>query len=206
RNCDARCEHRAITATSGGDGCCPEGANANTDSDCDAACGNWVREDPEQCDDGNRRSGDGCASDCKTEPDDEPASEPETTADAEAQCLALLGNPTDACNGCTCESCEQEVIACRGASNADEAKQCRDVISCATANRCIGPYCYCTAGSSGCTSGTPDGPCSEQVEAAAHSDKRDEVLARFNDTAYPLGRVMRVTTCWVNSCASSCSP
>jgi cysteine-rich repeat protein len=205
RNCDAHCEHRAITSTTGGDGCCPEGANANNDSDCADTCGNWVREGSEQCDDGNRRSGDGCASDCRNEPA-EPESEPETTSDAETQCLALLGNPTDACNGCVCESCEQEVVACRGARSADEAKQCRDVISCATANRCIGPYCYCTAGSQGCTSGTPDGPCREQVEAAAHSDEREEVIARFNDTAYPLGRVMRLTSCWVNSCASTCTP
>ena len=206
RSCDARCEHRTITAPRGGDGCCPSGANTNDDSDCAASCGNWVREDPEQCDDGNRRSGDGCGADCKTELADEPASEPQTTPDAEAQCLSLLGSPTDACNGCVCESCEQEVIACRGARNVAEAKQCRDVISCATANRCIGPYCYCLAGSQGCTSGTPDGPCREQVEAAAHSDARDEVVARFNDTSYPLGRVMRLTSCWVNSCASTCAP
>ena len=202
RSCDARCEHRPITATTGGDGCCPQGANANTDSDCDAACGNWVREDPEQCDDGNRRAGDGCSADCRNEADDTA----EISSDTETQCLALLGSSTDACNGCLCDACEPEVVACRGARNADEAQQCRDVISCATTSRCIGAYCYCQAGAQGCTSGTPDGPCREQVEAAAHSDTPSEVFARFSDTAYPLGRVMRLTSCWANSCGSSCTP
>jgi cysteine-rich repeat protein len=206
RSCDARCEHRTISATTGGDGCCPQGANASNDSDCGAVCGNWVREGSEQCDDGNLRSGDGCASDCKTEAEQAPETEDEPTPDAESQCLSLLGNPTDACSGCVCETCENEVIACRGAKNADEAKQCRDVYSCAAANRCVGTLCYCQSGTQQCTSGTPDGPCRTQIEAAAHSDKPSEVFARFNDTAYPLGRVTRLTSCWVNSCASSCTP
>lgn len=204
RTCDARCEHRAISATRGGDGCCPEGANANDDSDCEAVCGNWVREDPEQCDDGNRRSGDGCSSDCRSETAQQPDETEEP--DAQMQCLALLGNPTDACSGCVCESCEQEVIACRGAPDAEQAKQCRDVFSCALANRCVGTLCYCQSGAEQCLANGADGPCRQQVEAAAHSDNPSQVFARFNNPSYPIGRVTRLTNCWAQSCASSCTP
>lgn len=200
RTCDARCEHRTITAAEAGDGCCPSGANANTDSDCSPRCGNWVREGDEECDDGNRRSGDGCGIDCRDE-----GQAPQTPTDTTAQCLSLLGNPTDACGRCPCESCDDEVVACRGARDADEAQQCLDLISCATSNRCVGTLCYCQSGTTACTSNGPDGPCRAQIEAAAHSENPSEVLARFSDTEYPLGRVMRLTNCWANSCASVCT-
>jgi cysteine-rich repeat protein len=48
--CSAVCENTAITRPSAGDGCCPSGANANTDNDCEARCGNGVREGDETCD------------------------------------------------------------------------------------------------------------------------------------------------------------
>jgi cysteine-rich repeat protein len=198
-SCDARCTHRDITEAVGGDGCCPSGANSGSDSDCAAQCGNGTREGSEQCDDGNTRSGDGCSSDCKSEG----SGETESTQD---QCLELLGNPTDSCNGCVCSSCDDEVIACRGATKGDEAEECIGVIECALEKRCVGVTCYCQAGAEGCTSGTPDGPCRKEVEAAAHSTDPSTVFARFNDTSYPIGRVMRVTTCWLNSCSSSCQP
>jgi cysteine-rich repeat protein len=48
-----------------GDGCCPAGANANNDNDCQPVCGNKVVEGTEQCDDGNTDPNDGCDM-CKT--------------------------------------------------------------------------------------------------------------------------------------------
>lgn len=50
--CDAVCSTTAITAALGGDGCCPPGANANTDSDCTPMCGNGVLERGEACERG----------------------------------------------------------------------------------------------------------------------------------------------------------
>jgi hypothetical protein len=49
-SCTAACEHVAITAPKPGDGCCPNGANANTDDDCTPRCDNGVVESSEQCD------------------------------------------------------------------------------------------------------------------------------------------------------------
>ena len=50
------------------DGCCPDGANANTDEDCSPVCGNDVMESGEECDDGNTTPGDGCDAVCALEP------------------------------------------------------------------------------------------------------------------------------------------
>jgi sugar lactone lactonase YvrE len=49
--CQARCLFTSIDARIDGDGCCPAGANANEDSDCDPVCGNAVCEigEPETC-------------------------------------------------------------------------------------------------------------------------------------------------------------
>ena len=57
-NCDAECRHTMVTRPINGDQCCPDGANANNDSDCSATCGNGQREDNESCD------GNDCPSSC----------------------------------------------------------------------------------------------------------------------------------------------
>ncbi|MCC6748335.1 MAG: hypothetical protein IT371_11795 [Deltaproteobacteria bacterium] len=49
-SCDAVCAFTAITACKGGDGCCPTGCDAKSDSDCSPTCGNGTVEPPEQCD------------------------------------------------------------------------------------------------------------------------------------------------------------
>jgi cysteine-rich repeat protein len=56
-----------VTTPVNGDGCCTMGANANTDSDCTAVCGNDVQEMGESCDDGNTTPGDGCDGSCVLE-------------------------------------------------------------------------------------------------------------------------------------------
>ena len=49
-SCNAQCVSVPIVRPMGGDGCCPAGANANSDSDCSAMCGNRVMESGEMCD------------------------------------------------------------------------------------------------------------------------------------------------------------
>jgi hypothetical protein len=48
--CSARCTHRLIITAVAGDGCCPLRADAITDEDCHASCGNGVVEPGERCD------------------------------------------------------------------------------------------------------------------------------------------------------------
>jgi hypothetical protein len=58
--CVAACASVPVVEAIDGDGCCPPGANANTDDDCEPVCGNQVVEPGEQCDDGDDDPTDGC--------------------------------------------------------------------------------------------------------------------------------------------------
>lgn len=48
--CLAECIYTDITGNLDGDGCCPDGSNANLDNDCMPVCGNGAVEDGEACD------------------------------------------------------------------------------------------------------------------------------------------------------------
>lgn len=50
KNCNSVCTHVPILVPIPGDGCCPPGANANSDVDCKAMCGNGIVELGERCD------------------------------------------------------------------------------------------------------------------------------------------------------------
>jgi cysteine-rich repeat protein len=63
--CNAVCTFPPITTPMTGDGCCPTGANNNTDGDCAPVCGNSVVEQGEQCDDGNNVDSDACNNMCR---------------------------------------------------------------------------------------------------------------------------------------------
>ena len=64
--CGVICSNTQVTTPKGGDGCCPPGANAVTDSDCPATCGNGVLETGETCDPGIKSGAGVCktAADC----------------------------------------------------------------------------------------------------------------------------------------------
>lgn len=66
--CTAACTFPAITTPTNGDGCCPNGANANNDNDCLPVCRNGVVEGTEQCDDGNMIDTDSCKNNCTRGP------------------------------------------------------------------------------------------------------------------------------------------
>ncbi len=62
--CQAACVFPPITMPINNDGCCPTGANANTDNNCPPSCGNSVTEMGEACDDGNQIDTDACRNNC----------------------------------------------------------------------------------------------------------------------------------------------
>ncbi|HEX2731446.1 MAG TPA: hypothetical protein VHM70_07575, partial [Polyangiaceae bacterium] len=77
--CDVACAFTVTTQCVDDDLCCPEGCDANTDSDCSASCGNGTLEPgetcdpaencPAACDDGNSCTADtvtGSAANCNT--------------------------------------------------------------------------------------------------------------------------------------------
>jgi cysteine-rich repeat protein len=63
--CLAACSFPSITMPANGDGCCPVGANATNDDDCDAVCGNGIVETPsETCDTGIATGAGSCPATC----------------------------------------------------------------------------------------------------------------------------------------------
>lgn len=85
--CTTACLHSAITAAVDGDGCCPAGANANTDDDCTAMCGNGEFESGELCDTGITAGAGACPTTCN----DQQACTTDTLVSAntcQARCVA----------------------------------------------------------------------------------------------------------------------
>jgi hypothetical protein len=93
--CTAACMNMPITRASNGDGCCPDGANANSDSDCEPRCGNGVVEDGELCE------GSSCPSSCPE--DDDPCTTDGLTGSRASCDAACARTPvTRAMNGDGC--------------------------------------------------------------------------------------------------------
>lgn len=80
--CTAACTSTPITEPAPGDGCCPPDANAETDSDCSASCGNGAKEGSETCD----------GADCPTSCDDMDPCTMDVIVGSAAQCTAACTN------------------------------------------------------------------------------------------------------------------
>lgn len=192
-NCNVTCSHVRISKALSGDGCCPPGANSNTDSDCMAVCGNMTVEGNEECDDGNKQSGDGCTPDCKLE----------SKLD---QCLAEVGpNDHPDCARCNCEKCQSQTLSCYGGSDATSIKLCADLVKCGVDKGCASDACYCgTASFTTCSLGAGNGPCRAEVEAASRSTTVGDIIVRADDASYPVGRANQLAACTRDNCASEC--
>jgi hypothetical protein len=92
--CNVECMHRPIARPANNDRCCPEGANANNDSDCSASCGNGVLEDGELCD------GD-CPTSCA---DDDPCTMDRVVGNARTCNAQCQNNPISRTGPSTCMS------------------------------------------------------------------------------------------------------
>lgn len=176
--CTAECSHTPLAADGQGDLCCPRGANANVDPDCDAQCGNGVVEDGELCD-GNcpttcnddnpctedSPAGEGCAITCRHEPLDLgtvnecggcarlPDQRGSSCTVGNGTCAARGTYECDGTNNLICNATppmRQEV--CDGADN-----DCDNMVDEAVTNACGGctplahaPGESCSAGSGAC--------------------------------------------------------
>lgn len=185
-NCNVECTSTPETALVAGDGCCPAGANINTDADCVAECGNGVREPPEECD-----GTDGCDASCKVK-----------MTTAQEQCMALFPS-ADACEMCACLNCTQLTLDCYGTGTALDMK-CVDVVDCARANDCTGTPCFCGADGPVVCAILPAGPCVAEIQAAASAPDPATVFLQQNDPAFPLGRANLLGTCSVMNCPADC--
>jgi hypothetical protein len=183
-NCNAQCSHARIRSFASGDGCCPHGADASSDSDCTPECGNGVREGEEECD-GEQD----CDAACRM-----------TLAPEQSACLDLLPRSADACDHCSCTECAMERLDCVASGDAARDVHCAAIITCANASDCVGPACYCA--DEYCWR---PGPCRAVIDAAADADPGGGSVTRQTadpDTA--IGRAWLVGACKVTRCEDSC--
>jgi hypothetical protein len=137
-------------------------------------------------------AGDGCVN-CQTET-------PTQT------CLAKL-NSSDACAACTCSKCTDQTLACQGAKSSDDAMTCDAMVKCGRMTGCRNPACLCgTLDVVTCLLVGGNGPCTQQVIAAAKTSNVVTIQSRATDTNYPLGRANALGTCVDMNCATECKP
>lgn len=181
--CNAACMHTKITAPKAGDGCCPAGANATTDSDCKPSCGNGVLEKGEtcdgqcpDCDDGNpcttdtaSGSADTCSLTCRhVNRSAGSTCGGDNRCDAMGKCVAPScgdGRVDDGelCDG-NCPATCQAANECQTANVSGQDCQRK----CVTANKKAGEFCF---GGRGACDGK--GKCVQEVWYASCGGQRD---------------------------------
>jgi len=192
-NCNVKCVHIGITSIAEGDGCCPQGASANTDSDCAPICGNNIREGDEECD-----GSDICDDQCKT-----------TMTPEQRACMEVVSIEEDECKACTCNNCTSQALLCLNSGNEALDEQCSAVVKCGNRTGCIGGYCYCRTAmdlTGNCPYGIPDGPCKTEIEQAAGTTNRAIIFFQQTDWNTAVGRATNFGNCHTLNCYNICYP
>ena len=157
--CDVECAWKAVTAAKSGDGCCPPGANFNTDKDCPANCGNGILEANEVCDPGIKSGPGKCktVADCK---DSDPCTTETVTGPAcHRVCVITKSKPgiesTDGC--CPKGMSKIDDADCPPPCGPDQLTNCIDLckgVSCPSGSCCNYGTCK-PCGSGGGTTPPP---------------------------------------------------
>jgi hypothetical protein len=183
-HCDVTCVHVENTLPMPNDGCCPPGANATTDNDCPAKCGNNIVEPGEVCD-----SREGCDPTCQIK----------GTTDQ----LRCLSGAASECERCACLHCTATEVACRLNDDATIAKKCDDMVDCSATNACNdGASCYC--GPLVVCLGPPYGPCKGVIDAATGDTKFEAATSQANDRTTAVGRATAADSCRIDQCKGVC--
>ncbi len=189
-NCNAQCSRSDITSLVDGDMCCPEGANANTDGDCDPVCGNQIREGDEECD-----GAVGCDDQCKS-----------TMTDEQRSCVEDFDVVAGACEECMCTNCTDQAITCFGSGDATKDMHCSKMADCGYQYGCVGLVCYCGTAPiffDGCTFGA-NGPCKTVIEEAAGTTNLTSIFFQQYDGTTALGRGLAFSDCYERNCLEVC--
>jgi hypothetical protein len=182
-NCNAVCAHAAIVELAAGDGCCPAGANANSDDDCEPECGNGALEEGEECD-----AADGCDDECKL-----------TETPEQMRCLTEF--PADACRRCECIECTTLSLDCFDSGNPTRDMHCTAIETCGREQNCANAPCYCGTSP---TCAFPNGPCVDVITDAANGGSPLTVDAMAMDPSTAISRANTLATCSIERCSDVC--
>jgi hypothetical protein len=121
------------------------------------------------------------------------------------------------CDKCTSENCNPGTDdGCDSIADAGDRKLCEDLYSCIAdpRNNCVidgDPVrCWCgtnmlTCWNTNSGAAQANGPCLQQIFAAAKSTDADVVFHHFLDAELPLGRAVRLSVCRGAFCKSNCN-
>jgi hypothetical protein len=200
-SCDVACSHREIAKPDPDDNCCPPGADASDDSDCEPECGNGVVEGDEQCD-----QSEDCTDDCQSMAAAEPDIAPTEPAggDSEGDRCSEVSVPdiSDACQRCVCNSCPEVALDCYDSGDEQNDRACGDLVACGQSHGCYDYSCYC--GDGVCV--PPTGPCRAETEAAAGSTSLVTILRCYEEPQCTNYRARALGQCVVSNCEQECQP
>lgn len=165
-----------------------------------ARCGNAKLETGEECDDGNKTSGDGCAPDCTEEPVDD---------------SVLCGPDTSGfIPECACDRCRAQIDAAENvpgvaaggpALGTSKAALAVALISCTQESGCRGAECLCgTDPICPNPGGSALGPCADEYLAAAETTDPQTAFGSRNNLAFAIGFATAVETCTIAECDAQC--
>lgn len=195
-NCNAACRKVTITQPKNDDGCCPTGASALTDTDCDPVCGNRIWERGEECD------GDiGCDINCKL-----------NLSTEQKACIEKFNNVHDnaSCRACMCANCLDKVVACYGSDDDALNAGCAKVVRCGYDTNCVNEVCYCGSASGVLTymclaPGAANGPCQPVIdEVAGPGADAYTVYAQQDNESTAIGRAVAISKCSTEQCLGVC--
>jgi hypothetical protein len=125
------------------------------------------------------------------------------------------GDPV-ACPQCTNDNCAlapapDGTDGCCGLAAPDDQNLCRVAVACFNAFGCTvggdAVRCFCgnTAAACFAVTGAANGPCVNEVAAAAKTSNPVEIRQQFTQPASPLGRAVNLTACRGVFCPTECA-
>ena len=127
------------------------------------------------------------------------------------------------CEQCTTDNCFPATDGCDQIADPTDKQLCENLYTCLAAPTHPGTtvpgtcttqgdplQCWCGTNPTTCvTSNTPptqaNGPCLQQIFAAAKSTDAATIKLRFIDPNFPLGRAVNLTSCRGSFCSVECS-
>jgi hypothetical protein len=213
-HCDANCQTIPVCGNSvveKGEQCDPpNGTTCSTACQgIPIVCGNGIVQPGETCDPPNGTTCDAtchsqvaptCGDGIVNQPSEQ--CDPPNTMTCDANCQTI-----DLCAKCEAVQCDPTIAGCGSLTGADQTA-CLALVACIRMTGCSkagdAQPCYCgTASDIACLSGSANGACKAQVEAAAKSTDAGTIANEFVDPTFPVGLATNLIGC---DATSSCAP